>query len=171
MSCLGNFSDYFELAQIRSGADMAFNILVVDDSVTMRSVIKKTVGMAGIQVGELFEAGNGIEALAILGSEWVDVVLSDINMPEMNGVEFLKEAKKDAVFCDIPVIFISTESSDARKKEAEALGAAGYVKKPFPPALIKDVLLDVLSKAYASRMKEEGVVDVAFDEEDDGMDF
>ena len=150
---------------------MAFNILVVDDSVTMRSVIKKTVGMAGIQVGEIFEAGNGIEALDVLAREWIDVVVSDINMPEMSGIEFLKEAKKDEVFRDVPVIFISTESSDARRKEAEMLGAAGDVKKPFPPALIKDVLLDVLSKAYATRMEEEGVVDVVSDEEEDDMDF
>lgn len=149
---------------------MAFNILVVDDSVTMRAVIKKTVGMTGIQVGELFEAGNGREALEILANEWVDVVVSDINMPEMSGIEFVEEVKKDEVFRDIPIIFVSTESSDARVKEAEALGVAGYVKKPFQPALIKELLLDVLNKAYATRMEDEGVADFASEDEGD-FDF
>nr|MBF0222152.1 response regulator [Desulfobulbaceae bacterium] len=150
---------------------MAFNILVVDDSATMRAVIKKTVGMTGIQVGELFEAGNGKEALTILANEWVDVVLSDINMPEMGGVEFFKEAKKDDVLRDIPVIFISTESSAARIKEAEAMGVAGYVKKPFQPALIKNMLLDVLNKAYATRMVEEGTTPIVSSAVDDNLDF
>lgn len=150
---------------------MAFNILVVDDSATMRSVIKKTVGMTGIHVGELFEAGNGKEALTILADEWVDVVLSDINMPEMSGVEFFKEAKKDDVLRDIPVIFISTESSEARIEEAKALGVAGYVKKPFQPAVIKDMLLDVLNKAYATRMTEEGCAPSVPEGDDDDLDF
>ena len=146
---------------------MAFNILVVDDSVTMRAVIVKTVGMTGIQVGELFEAGNGKEALEILADQWIDVVLSDINMPVMSGIEFIKEAKKDDVLRDVPVIFISTESSDVRQKEAAELGGAAYVKKPFQPALIKDVLLDVLNKAYAARMVDEGISDFVADEDDD----
>jgi two-component system chemotaxis response regulator CheY len=150
---------------------MAFNILVVDDSDTMRAVIKKTVGMTGVQIGELFEAGNGNEALKILEEQWVDVVLSDINMPEMSGIEFLQEAKKDNVLRDIPVIFLSTESSQARMDEAKALGAAGYVKKPFQPAQIKEMLLDILNKAYATRMKDEGAVDSPLAEDDDDADF
>jgi two-component system chemotaxis response regulator CheY len=137
----------------------------------MRAVIKKTVGMTGVQIGELFEAGNGNEALKILEEQWVDVVLSDINMPEMSGIEFLQEAKKDNVLRDIPVIFLSTESSQARMDEAKALGAAGYVKKPFQPAQIKEMLLDILNKAYATRMKDEGAVDSPLAEDDDDADF
>ena len=150
---------------------MAFNILVVDDSDTMRAVIKKTVGMAGVQIGELFEAGNGREALKVLEEEWVDVVLSDINMPEMNGIEFLQEAQKDSVLRDIPVIFLTTESSQGRMDEAKELGSAGYIKKPFQPAQIKEMLLDVLNKAYASRMEDEGFVDPATVEQDEDLDF
>ena len=134
---------------------MAFNILVVDDSATMRAVIKKTVSMSGIQIGEFREAGNGIEALQVLEESWMDVVLSDINMPEMGGVEFLREVKKREVLRNIPVIFVSTESSQARMDEVAALGAAAYIKKPFMPEKIKTILLDVLTKAYASRMEEE----------------
>lgn len=150
---------------------MAFNILIVDDSETMRAVIKKTVKMSGVQIGELCEAGNGIEALAVLEEEWIDVVLTDINMPEMGGVEFLKKVKQNDVFKNIPVIFISTESSQTRMDEAEALGVAAYVKKPFMPEVIKDILLDVLNKAYATRMADEMADDIASDDDDDDFDF
>jgi len=133
---------------------MAFNILVVDDSETMRAVIKRTLGMTGIELGELLEAGNGKEALAILEDAWVDVVLSDINMPEMGGFGLLKSMKEDEILAKIPVIFISTEASHKRMDEAKELGVAGYVKKPFQPETIKVMLMDVLSKAYASRVDE-----------------
>ena len=136
---------------------MAFNILVVDDSETMRAVIKKTVAMSGVHIGELLEASNGKEALQILEDMWMDVVLTDINMPEMGGVEFLREVKSNEVLRNIPVIFISTESSQTRVDEVAHLGAAAYVKKPFQPEKIKEILLDVLNKAYATRMQEEGV--------------
>lgn len=135
---------------------MAFNILVVDDSETMRAVIRKTVAMSGVQVGEFREAGNGKEALLVLEEAWMDVVLTDINMPEMGGVEFLREVKKNQVLRNIPVIFISTESSQARMDEVVSLGASAYIKKPFMPEKIKEVLLDVLTKAYATRMAAEG---------------
>jgi len=148
---------------------MAFNILVVDDSETMRAVIIRTIGMTGIEIGTMFQAGNGKEALEILDLDWVDVILSDINMPEMGGVELLKAIKDDEVLSNIPVIFISTESSQTRMQEAEDLGVAAYIKKPFMPETIKVILLDVLSKAYASRMEE--VVSEGGDDPDDDMDF
>jgi two-component system chemotaxis response regulator CheY len=133
---------------------MAFNILVVDDSETMRAVIKKTVTMSGVAIGEFHEAGNGKEALEVLERAWIDVVLSDINMPVMGGVDFLRQVKAIEVLKNIPVIFVSTESSQTRMDEVTALGAAAYVKKPFIPEKIKVILLDVLNKAYASRMAE-----------------
>jgi two-component system chemotaxis response regulator CheY len=149
---------------------MAFNILVVDDSETMRTVIKRTIGMTGIGVGELLEAGNGKEALEVLADSWIDIVLSDINMPEMGGIELLKAMKGDDVLRNIPVIFISTESSHGRMDEAKELGVAAYVKKPFMPETIKATMLEVLSKAYASRMdeiiEEEGGSDWSDDETD-----
>ena len=113
---------------------MAFNILVADDSGTMRQVIKKIVGMSGVPVGEFLEAENGKEALTVLEDAWVDVILSDINMPEMDGMQFLKEVKSHDIYKTIPVIFITTEASDARMEEAKKLGVSGYVKKPFQPA-------------------------------------
>ncbi|MHB1015832.1 MAG: response regulator [Desulfurivibrionaceae bacterium] len=133
---------------------MAFNILVADDSETMRAVIKKTVSMSGVPVGEFHEAGNGKEALAILEGTWIDVILSDINMPEMGGMELLKKISEDEDLRKIPLIFITTESSDARQEEARKLGVAGYVKKPFQPETIKAILYEVLEKAYEHRLKE-----------------
>jgi two-component system chemotaxis response regulator CheY len=134
---------------------MAFNILIVDDSETMRAVVKKVVSMSGVAVGEFLEAANGREALEILEGTWVDVILSDINMPEMNGIELLREINKNEVLKHVPVILITTEASQARMDEAARHGAAGYIKKPFVPETIKAVLLDVLEKAYAQRMQEE----------------
>lgn len=133
---------------------MAFNILVTDDSETMRAVIKKTVSMSGVPVGEFHEAANGKEALAILAQTWIDVILSDINMPEMGGMELLKKISEDEDLRKIPLIFITTEASDARQEEAKKLGVAGYVRKPFQPEAIKAILYEVLEKAYAHRLAE-----------------
>lgn len=148
---------------------MAFTILVADDSATMRQVIKKIVGMSGIPVGEYFEAANGKEALTVLEDAWVDVILSDINMPEMDGMQFLKEVKAHEVYKTIPVIFITTEASEARMEEARKLGVAGYVKKPFQPETIKGILVEVLEKAYAHRVSELAEKSQVEGEED--MDF
>ncbi len=147
---------------------MAFTILIADDSETMRAVIKKTVSMSGIPVTAFFEAENGRKVLEILDEEWVDVILSDINMPVMGGIEMLKEISANEVFKQIPVIFITTESSKARMEEVNRLGAAGYVKKPFLPETIKKILTDVLEKAYEGRMQAE-IADPGDDDED--MDF
>jgi two-component system chemotaxis response regulator CheY len=148
---------------------MAFTILIADDSGTMRQVIKKIVGMSGIPVGEYFEAANGKEALTVLEDAWVDVILSDINMPEMDGIQFLKEVKAHEVYKTIPVIFITTEASEARMAEARKLGVAGYVKKPFQPETIKEILVEVLEKAYAHRVSE--LSEKSQDEGEDDLDF
>lgn len=133
---------------------MAFNILVADDSETMRAVIKKTVSMSGVPVGEFYEAANGNEALAVLAETWIDVILSDINMPEMGGMELLKRVSEDEELRKIPLVFITTEASDTRQEEARKLGVAGYVRKPFQPETIKAILYEVLEKAYAHRLEE-----------------
>ncbi|MBU0486150.1 MAG: response regulator [Proteobacteria bacterium] len=148
---------------------MAFNIMVVDDSETMRSVVKRVVEMSGVPVGEFYEAADGRQALAIVEKEWVDVILSDINMPEMGGMELLKEIVSNDDFKRIPVIFITTESSAARMDAADKLGVAGYVTKPFVPETIKAVLLDVLEKAY--KVKREDLVQEIGDVQDDNFDF
>ena len=123
---------------------MAYNILVVDDSLSMRAIIKKVIAMSGFDVGEIAEAGNGLEALAKLENFWADVVLSDIHMPEMDGIELLKKIKTDPLMASMPVVMITTESRDEVVSGALAMGAAGYIKKPFRPEDIKALLVEIL---------------------------
>ncbi len=123
---------------------MAFNILIVDDSRSMRSVIKKVISMSGFKVDQCLEAENGREALDLLSSHWVDIILSDINMPVMSGFEMLEVLGKDSLLGSIPVVVISTEGREERMRDAFALGAKGFVKKPFLPEDIKRVLYEVI---------------------------
>jgi len=120
---------------------MAANILVVDDSGTMRSMIKRTLSICGLDIGEVYEAGNGIEALAQMAAHDIHVVLLDINMPVMNGVQFVERVRDDVHLRNIPVVIASTEGSETRIAELMAAGARGYVRKPFRPEQIRDVLL------------------------------
>ena len=123
---------------------MAFNILVVDDSMSMRAIVKKVIVMSGFDVGEIAEASNGLEALAKLEDFWADVILTDIHMPEMNGIELLKKIKGDPLMAAMPVVMITTESRDDVISGALAMGAAGYIKKPFRPEDIKALLVEIL---------------------------
>jgi len=119
---------------------MAKHVLLVDDSSTMRKIISRSLRQAGLDFGEIFEAGDGQEALEVLERENVDIVLSDINMPNMNGIEFLREkASRDAIK-DIPVFMISTETGEDIIGEAKSLGAVGSIKKPFTPDKVNEIL-------------------------------
>jgi two-component system chemotaxis response regulator CheY len=117
---------------------MAFNILIVDDSPAMRKVVRRVVDISGVQVGRYMEAGNGVQALTILRSEWVDLVMTDINMPDMNGEELLMEVRQDSGLADIPVLVVSTDRSETRIREMIAAGASGYISKPFVPAALSE---------------------------------
>ena len=119
---------------------MAFNILIVDDSSPMRAVIKKTIKASGFKTGEIHDASDGQAALDILKDKWVDLVLTDYNMPNMDGLQFLSKIKKDEALRDIPVVFITTEGSIPRVKEFMDKGAVGYIQKPFSPEDIKQKL-------------------------------
>ncbi len=123
---------------------MSFNVLIVDDSNAMRSVIKKIIAISGFRMDNCLEAGNGKEALEKLACDWVDVIISDINMPEMSGLEMLSRLKQDELYKQIPVIMISTEGSEERINEAFSLGAAGFIKKPFVPEELKQKLYEII---------------------------
>lgn len=123
---------------------MAFNILIVDDSPIMRQVIKKTVRISGVSIGEIYEANHGYEGLEKAKNHWIDLILSDINMPEMDGLTFIKELKKDEVLSSIPVVVISTEGRDQVVQQALSSGAADYITKPFRPEEIGRDVLKVL---------------------------
>ena len=121
-------------------ARMGKNVLLVDDSSTMRKIIGRSLRQAGISFDNIFEAGDGLEALAILEKERVDIVLSDINMPNMDGIAFLREKSTRDDIKDIPVLMISTETGDDIIGEAKSLGAVGAIKKPFTPDKVNEIL-------------------------------
>ena len=123
---------------------MAFNVLIVDDSSSMRAIVKKIIKVSGFNVGKFLDASDGKEALKVLADEWVDIVLTDINMPNVNGMELMAEMKKDELLRSIPVVMITTEGGEKKMQEAMDLGASGYVKKPFLPEDIKRTLISII---------------------------
>jgi two-component system chemotaxis response regulator CheY len=123
---------------------MAFNLLIVDDSSSMRAVVKNIVGLTGLKTDQLLEANSGRKALDVLGNSWVDVVILDINMPEMNGLELLQRMSEDSFMKNIPVVMMTTEASEVHIKTAYDLGAKGFIRKPFLPEELRKTLLGVL---------------------------
>ncbi len=134
---------------------MSFNVLIVDDSAAMRSVIKRVIQLSGFKIDKGLEAENGREALEVLGTQWVDVIISDINMPEMNGLEMLSELKQNSLYAEIPIIIISTEGSEERIKEALALGARGFIQKPFLPEELRAKLYETIGVNYDGQYGED----------------
>ncbi len=115
--------------------------LIVDDSATMRKIVMRVLRQADIQVGDVVEAGNGKEGLqALVADPEIGMVLSDINMPEMNGIDFVKAIRTRRDKTSLPVIMISTEGGEAMMQAAMDSGANGYVTKPFTPESIRSAL-------------------------------
>ena len=123
---------------------MAYRILIVDDSAVTRMVLRKTIGMTDVPVQEILEAGNGREALDLLSDHCVDLVLADINMPEMNGMEMAAAILANQATADVPVVIISTHTEDIRIHELSSQGVKAYIHKPFTAETIRDVLSEVL---------------------------
>ena len=109
---------------------MAKTILVIDDSASLRQVVRMALTGAGYDV---IEAGDGKAALALLDGRQVNMAVCDINMPIMNGIEFLKAAKQLAAYKFMPILMLTTESQDAKKEEGKAAGAKAWMVKPFSP--------------------------------------
>ncbi|HSU31907.1 MAG TPA: response regulator [Bryobacteraceae bacterium] len=119
---------------------MAVNVLVVDDSAAIRKILQRVLRQTEMPLGDVFEAGDGVEALNVLNSQRVGLVLSDVNMPNMDGLQLLAEIKGKEALKAIPVVMITTEGAQNKVLEAVALGAAGYVRKPFTTEQIKEKL-------------------------------
>ncbi len=132
---------------------MAYSVLIVDDSPAMRKFIRRTLTLTGLDIGECAEANHGREALDMLATHWMDIVLTDINMPTMNGEELVEHLAADPLFCTIPVVVISTDKSDARLARMLALGVKEYVTKPFAPetlgSAMERLLTGVVAHAHA----------------------
>ena len=116
---------------------MAYTILIVDDSLTARTFIARTLEIAGVPLNHVHEAANGREALDLLQREWVDMVFADINMPVMNGVELVRAMRANELFQAIPVIIISTDRSTHRMNELKDAGVQAYLTKPITPEELK----------------------------------
>jgi two-component system, chemotaxis family, chemotaxis protein CheY len=112
---------------------MAYRVLIVDDSPAMRAFVRRVMEVSGFELSTCFEASNGQEALDVLRREWVDAILTDINMPVVDGEEFLRRLSADDLLRSIPAIVISTDATQSRISQMLALGARGYVTKPFLP--------------------------------------
>lgn len=120
---------------------MAKSILTVDDSASMRQMVKMTLGGAGYQV---IEAADGREALSKAGGGGVDMVLTDLNMPNMDGLTLIRELRKMPAYRGVPIVFLTTESDEGKKVEAKQSGATAWITKPFKQEQLLAVIKKVL---------------------------
>ena len=126
---------------------MQCDVLIVDDSRAMRSFIRRALSMTSVVVGTAHEAENGLEALKVLGQHQVQLIFSDINMPIMDGAAFVGELAKCEKKSRIPVVIVSTDNSAERKAQMQALGARGYIAKPFAPEALDREIVRLLWEA------------------------
>jgi len=127
---------------------MAFQLMIVDDSPAMRDFISRVISLSGLDVGGCVHASNGEEALALLRANWIDIILTDINMPVMNGEEFLHRVKEDEMLQSIPVLVVSTDGSEHRVQRMMELGAKGYIQKPFSPEELRKSMEGLLGVSH-----------------------
>src|SRR5690349_7608102 len=123
---------------------MDSDVLVVDDSAAIRKILQRVLRQTGMAIRDIREAGNGEEALELLKKAPVNLILTDINMPKMDGIQLLAAVKGSAELRGIPVVLITTEGGETKVSEAVRLGAAGYVRKPFTADQIKEKLTGLL---------------------------
>jgi len=123
---------------------MSIRALIVDDSSVMRKIVERSLRQAGIDLSKVFEAGNGAEALAVLAENQVDLILCDINMPVMDGLEFIKQLPGVTNAKDVPVVMITTEGSESHVVQALSCGARGYIRKPFTPQQVQEHVVPLL---------------------------
>jgi two-component system chemotaxis response regulator CheY len=121
--------------------------LIVDDSSVMRKIVERALRQAGLETMVVHEAGSGTEGLDLLRAKQVDLILSDINMPSMDGLEFLRQLRAQNLAPGVPVVMITTESSEEHVKQAILAGAQGYIRKPFTAEQVKERVLPLLNTA------------------------
>lgn len=117
---------------------MAINILVVDDSTAIRKILIRVLRQTALEIGEIFEGRDGLEALEIVRSHALQLVLSDINMPNLDGLGLLAELKAAEQYRNLPVVMITTEGSEEKVSQAIKLGSAAYIRKPFTAEQIQE---------------------------------
>jgi two-component system chemotaxis response regulator CheY len=125
-------------------------VLIVDDSSVMRKIVERSLRQAGLDAMQVFEAGSGVEGIEVLGKESVHLILSDINMPSMDGLEFLRQIRSLKLAEGVPVVMITTESSEEHVKQAILAGAQGYIRKPFTAEQVKERVLPLVAAVAGS---------------------
>jgi two-component system chemotaxis response regulator CheY len=125
-------------------ATALIDVLIVDDSAAIRKILQRVLRQTDLPFGEIKEAGDGTEAIAVLQNSRFGLILSDINMPRMDGLQLLAQIKEMPHVKDVPVIMITTEGGQGKVMEAVQLGAAGYVRKPFTAEQIKEKLIGLV---------------------------
>jgi two-component system chemotaxis response regulator CheY len=120
------------------------NALIVDDSSVMRKIVERSLRQAGVELATVFEAGNGVEALESLRRNPVDLIVSDINMPTMDGLEFVRQLKSQQLCQGVPLVMITTEGCESNVVEAISNGARAYIRKPFTTDQVKERILPLL---------------------------
>lgn len=123
---------------------MALNILIVDDSSLTRKAIRRIIDMLDLDVRQIFEAENGMKALKVLDETNIDLVLADLNMPEMGGIEMIYHMRGNETTKDIPVVVVTTESSTTRIEGLLANGAKAYLHKPFTPEQFREIITQIV---------------------------
>jgi two-component system chemotaxis response regulator CheY len=121
------------------------HVLIVDDSSVMRKIVERSLRQAGLESMVVLEAGSGVEGLQVLNGQSVNLILSDINMPSMDGLEFLRQLRSQNLADGVPVVMITTESSEEHVKQAILAGAQGYIRKPFTAEQVKERVLPLLA--------------------------
>jgi two-component system chemotaxis response regulator CheY len=124
---------------------MAFTLLIVDDSSTTRGVIKKVLKLTQLPLGEIHEAANGREGLTLMRDRWVDLVLADLNMPDMNGQEMIAAIAEDPILKAVPVVVVSSEGNQTVLDSLADKGVREIIRKPFEPALLRRVIENALN--------------------------
>jgi two-component system chemotaxis response regulator CheY len=119
-------------------------VLIVDDSAVMRKIVERSLRMAGVELDNVMEANDGWEALALVRETRADLVLCDINMPGMDGLEFVRQLASLENGRGVPVVMITTEAGQGRVGEAFSCGARGYIRKPFTPDQIREQVAPLL---------------------------
>jgi len=126
---------------------MDLNVLIVDDSAAIRKILVRVLSQTNLPIQQVYEASDGAEALKLIALNDVSLILSDMNMPNVDGIELLTQLRATPKWSQLSVIMITTEGSQAKVMEAVQLGAKGYVRKPFTADQIKEKVLACLSPA------------------------
>ncbi len=129
---------------------MGLDMLVVDDSPVTRKMVRRALGLCGLEVAQVHEAADGAEALEQLGRHHIDLVLADINMPVMNGIELVERMSTDPELCGVPVVIVATPMSQDRVEHVLDRGARAYLAKPFRPEALRDVVVQILGTTGGS---------------------